>query len=139
MKDNKLRTIVCNSLDKDVESLSANIQAKLTCARIHALEQKKNKYFWSELLSPRLAVTFASLSFAAIAAVMVLQEPDTNKIPPVASNTPVAENLIKNEPDVAEEVDNTDVGDEFFLTEEDLDFFENLDLYQWLDSEFKIS
>ncbi len=139
MKDNKLRTIVCNSLDKDVESLSANIQSKLTCARIHALEQKKNKYFWSELLSPRLAVTFASLSFAAIAAVMVLQEPDTNKIPPVASNTPVAENLIKNEPDVAEEVDNTDVGDEFFLTEEDLDFFENLDLYQWLDSEFKIS
>ena len=139
MRDNKLHAIVCNSLDKDVDTLNANIQLKLTCARINALEQKKPKCFWSELLSPKLAVTFASLSFVVTVAVAILQTLNTHDVPPIVSNTSVIKSLIKNEPDDWIDVDTINVGDEFFLTEEDLDFFENLDLYQWLDSEFKIS
>ena len=136
MNDNNLHTIVCKSLDKDVEALSASVQSRLTQRREQALARTKRSSFFSsfQLINQPIKVgaVFASLAFVAMTSVTIFNSEDK------VSVETSGEILTLHEP-INENSVNGDVGEEFFLTEEDLDFFENLDLYQWLDSEFKIS
>jgi len=142
MNNDKIHTIVRKSLDKDVETLSANIQSRLTRARTEALENSSSninhKFKIFSLFSNRsvqVATALASVTFVAISSFSVINinNKDTQNTIEIAK-----ENLTSDEPFTPQIVDS-DVGKDFFLTEEDLDFFENLELYQWLDSEFKTS
>ena len=136
MNDNNLHTIVCRSLDKDVDALSASIQSRLTQSRTGALEKslEPSSYFpFNFIKQPvNVAAVFASLLLVTLSFVVVLNVNEDIGLEVADSN------LMPYEP-IEENIVNDDVGKDFFLTEEDLDFFENLDLYQWLDSEFKIS
>ncbi len=138
MNDNKLHTIICGSLDKDVDALSAELRSKLTRVRVSSLERRSTFSFWK--VKSKAITLLASLAVVAVSSYVVLQTPSTtvDHVDMVASSESLQQNLIEDEPIFLDDVD-TDVGDEFFLTEEDLDFFDNLDLYQWLDAEFKLS
>jgi len=133
--NNKLHNTLCKCLDKDVEAVSTTVQTRLTRMRVDALEHAKTKHY--ELFGlnynpMKVSAVFASLLFVVFSSVLVL---DLN-------NTRFDENINKKltiDELIEASVVNGDVGKEFFLTEEDLDFFENLELYQWLDSEFKMS
>ena len=138
MNDNKLHAMVCKSLDKDVETLSASVQSKLARARTDAIEKANNSNDKFSVLSlflnqpAKIGMVLASLVIITISSfsVMHINEQKTIEIS--------QETLTQDEPFSIEAV-NDGVGKDFFLTEEDLDFFENLELYQWLDSEFKTS
>lgn len=136
MNDNNLHAIVCKSLDKDVDALNASIQSRLTQRRTGALKRslEPSSYFsFNFIRQPvKVAAVSVSLLLATLSFVVVL---NTNED---AGLEVASDNLTPHEL-IGENIVNDDVGKEFFLTEEDLDFFENLDLYQWLDSEFKIS
>lgn len=133
--NNKLHKTLCECLDKDVEAVNATVQARLTQMRVDALKHSETKHY--ELFGlnynpMKVSAVFASLLLVVFSSVLVL---DFN-------NTSFDENINKKltiDELIEASVVNGDVGKEFFLTEEDLDFFENLELYQWLDSEFKMS
>jgi len=128
--NNKLHKVLCERLDKDVEAVSASVQSRLTRIRVDALAQSpKAKYYalFGLRYNPmKASAVFASLLFVAFSSFFVLDFSNTH-------NDETIGELIEAS------VVNGDVGKEFFLTEEDLDFFENLELYQWLDAEFKMS
>lgn len=130
--------MVRKSLDKDVETLSAELKHKLAHARMGAVESATPNNKFNNVLSlffnqpTKVAMAVASLTFVAVLTfpLINLHEENTIKKP--------QETLTENE-QMDIDVVNADVGKDFFLTEEDLDFFDNLELYQWLDSEFKAS
>jgi len=139
MNDNKLHAMVRKSLDKDVETVSASIQSKLTRARMEALDKASNNIndnfgVFSLLLNRpiQIAAVVASLSFIAVSSFSVM---DISK----QETVEIAQEILTSGEPLASNAVNETVGKDFFLTEEDLDFFENLELYQWLDSEFKTS
>jgi hypothetical protein len=128
--NNKIHKALCERLDKDVEAVSASVQSRLTRMRVDALAQSpraKDYTLFGLTVNPmKASAVFASLLFVAFSSFFVLDFSNTY-------NDETIGELIEAS------VVNGDVGKEFFLTEEDLDFFENLELYQWLDSEFKMS
>ena len=134
--NNKLHKVLCECLDKDVETVSATVQARLTRIRAKALTQhSKTKHYerFGLRYNPmKVSAVFASLLLVVFSSVLIL---DSN---PTGFDESINKNLTIDEL-IEAGVVNGDVGKEFFLTEEDLDFFENLELYQWLDSEFKMS
>jgi len=134
--NNKLHKALSERLDKDVEAVSASVQSRLTKMRFDALAQmpQVNRYelFGLTYNPMKVSAIFASVLFVAFFSLFILN----------FGNTDSDENGHKKltiDELIEASVVNGDVGKEFFLTEEDLDFFENLELYQWLDSEFKMS
>jgi hypothetical protein len=134
--NNKLHKALCQSLDRDVETISTTVQARLTRMRMDALaelsETQHHSVFGFFNNPMKVGAVFASVLFVVLSSFIAL---DMNNI---NSETDINGNLTIDEL-IQSSVVNEDVGKEFFLTEEDLDFFENLELYQWLDTEFKIS
>jgi ABC-type transport system involved in cytochrome c biogenesis ATPase subunit len=134
--NNKLNKRLKESLDKDVEALSAAVQTRLTQARIQALNEfpiTQHKYLFGFSFNPiKVSAVFASLLFVVFSSFFILDSSN------MSLDKNGGENLATDEL-IEAHVVNGIIGKEFFKTEEDLDFFENLELYQWLDTEFKIS
>lgn len=132
--NNKLHKVLSECLDKDVAAVSATVQTRLTRIRTNALECSKPKYelFGLSYNPMKVGAVFASLLLVVLSSVLVLDSNNTRFDDSMNKKLTIDE-LIEAS------VVNGNVGNEFFLTEEDLDFFENLELYQWLDSEFKMS
>lgn len=137
MNDNKLCAVVRDCLDTEEQALSHRTQSRLNQIRFNALDKKQGNrlsFLDSLIPSPRIAAASVTAVFVAVTAFYAVDfSMDKSADQDFASNS-----LIEDEPIYPDAVDDS-VGEEFFLTEEDLDFFENIDLYQWLDSEFKIS
>jgi hypothetical protein len=98
-------------LDEGNAHLDARVRSRLTRARHAALEQARPRPFWMHQWAPA-----AGVAVAAVLAVLVWP----------GAHDPVGGNTVKHE--AAYDL-------EIVLAEENLELFENLDFYEWVDAE----
>jgi len=109
MKENDLKKLINQHLDDKLETLkTSDIDQQLKQARITALDKAESSFSFLSILKPLPTSVFATLSLAVVALVLI------------------------NQPTV-EQPAIDDIADiELLITEDNLEFYEDLEFYQWL-------
>lgn len=145
LRDTELQTKIVEVLDAECGQIDAQICRRLQQSRQQAVIAAEQP-FWSRWLpqsSDHWLAGGITASFVFVVSIMVFS-PDTNRESSVnitAQNPASVANVHKisslpKEPIEVSTVDNIGKDIDALLNEEDLDFFENMELYQWLDAEF---
>jgi hypothetical protein len=145
LRETELQTKIVEALDAECGHLDARICQRLQQSRQQAVVAAEQPV-WSRWLPQSSNQWLAGGITASLAFVvsMLVFSPETNQESSVniAAQNPVSAvhvhkiSSLPKEPIEISTVNNIGKDIDALLNEEDLDFFENMELYQWLDAEF---
>ncbi|MGV6809241.1 MAG: DUF3619 family protein [bacterium] len=134
LADTELQKKVVAALDANSQQLDYRVTNKLAQARRQALQQTKTAQsspFWRQWITQHLWQTAAVSALTLVLSVVVVHyvtlDQSSTHSPQIVEN-----DSLLPQGDVA----FNKVEFEALKNGEDLDLFENMDLYQWLDAEF---
>lgn len=137
LQETELHEKIIAALNTESQQLDYRVTNKLAQARRQALQQKQPKQtlpFWRHWMTQHRWQTAAVSAFTLVVSIAVISY--------VTLDQPSSPQLVIGEPPAAtgqEQGDiaiNSSIELEALSNGEDLDLFENMELYQWLDAEF---
>jgi anti-sigma-K factor RskA len=137
LQETELHEKIVAALNTESQQLDYRVTNKLAQARRQALQQKHTKQalpFWQHWMTQHTWQTAAVSAFTLVVSIAVMSY--------VTLDQPSSPQLVIGEPSEAISQEPNDIAIsrtvelEALSNGEDLDLFENMELYQWLEAEF---